>query len=70
LCFRLAPQQSDICPRFRAVAASNQDDFLHLLDSKSKPSSESEPGVDMLYYPLGKITPGKGVLTLSPYWNG
>jgi hypothetical protein len=66
----MASQESDICPRFRAIAAGNQDYFLHLLDPQSKPSGEGEPGVDVLYYPLGEIPPRDSVPTLSLYWKG
>ena len=41
-----------------------------MFDSQSKSSGEGEPCVDVLHYPPGKITPGKCVLTLSPYWKG
>jgi hypothetical protein len=69
LCICLSLQESNISPRFGAMTPSDQNDFLHL-NFKSKPSSKGEPAVDIFDYPLAKVSPCKGVVTLSLYWKG
>ena len=66
----LTPQESDIRPRSRVIAASNQNDFLHLLDPQFKMSCKGEPAVDMLHHPLAKSIQGEGVLPLSLHQKG
>jgi len=45
------------------MTSGDQNDVLHLLNSQSKLSGESEPAVDMFDHPLAKISAREGVLT-------
>jgi hypothetical protein len=69
LCVNVVSQESNVCPRSRVMAASNQNNFFHLFDPQPKLSGEGEPLVDMLYYPQLKITSSKSVFTPSFYWQ-
>jgi hypothetical protein len=51
------------------MTTCDQNNLLHLHDSQSKPSGESEPTVDMFDYPLAEVSPRKCVLTLSIHWK-
>ncbi len=70
LCIPLVLQESNIGPRSRAIAASNEDEFLHLFDSQFKLSGKGEPSIDMRHDPLAKGLPRESVLTLSRYGEG
>jgi hypothetical protein len=65
LCIIFASKESNITPRSGVITASNQNDFFHLLDSQSKPSSEGEPTINMLHNPRAKITLRKGIFASS-----
>jgi hypothetical protein len=45
------------------MTPGDQNDVLHLLNSQSKLSGESEPAVDLFDHPLAKIAARKGVPT-------
>ena len=62
-------KESTVSPRSRVIAASDQNDFFHLLD-ESKLFGESEPATDMLHYPRAKISPHKGIFASSLQWEG
>jgi hypothetical protein len=70
LCISLVLQESNIGPRSRSIAASNQNEFLHLLDSQFKLSGKGKPSIDMHHDALAKSLSRKSVLTLSRYWKG
>jgi hypothetical protein len=70
LCINLVPQESDVCPRSRAITASNENDLFHIFDPQLKPLGESEPAADVLHYPPAKSTLSKSVLTPSCYRQG
>jgi hypothetical protein len=69
LCIMFVSKESNVSPRSRVITASNQYDFLHLLDSQTKPSGEREPAIDMFHNPSAKITLSEGVFTLSHHWE-
>ena len=70
LCIMFVSKKSNVSPRSRAIAASNENNFFHLLDSEAKSSSKCDAAIDMLHYPRAKITLRKGVFTSSLHWEG
>jgi hypothetical protein len=66
----MASQESNVCPRSRAITASNQNNVFHLFDPQPKLSGEGEPFVDMPYYPPLKLALRQSIFTLSMYWQG
>lgn len=66
----LAPQESDVRPRSRAVTASHQGDFFHVLDPQAKLSGKGEPAANMLHYPPPKISPRESVFAPRRYGQG
>ena len=67
---RSALQEGDISPRPRTIAPGNQNDFFHLIYPKSKPPGKGEPAVNVLEYPLSKVSPRASILTLSLHRKG
>ncbi len=70
LCIMLVSKESNVRPGSRVITTSNQDKFFHPLDPQSTLSGKGKPAIDVLNYPLAKITLRLGVFASSIYWEG